>query len=276
MKPETGLHPKVSRTTYESWEAANSSLLKHFERSAAHAHQELVHPPAPTPALIFGTNFHAAVLEPELFEKSFVVAPKVDRRTVAGRTMWAAFEAEAAGKTIVTTEDHATIEGALRSVWSHPRASALLRGAVHREVGAVWTHERTGELCKGLIDCISRDDGWTWVVDLKSTRDASPGAFAAAVARYSYHAQAAHYLAGLDAISKHKRRFAWIAVEKEAPYATAVYEPDEATLLAGEALVERWLDQYAAAKESGEWPGYSGEVQSLTVPRWALKEGDLG
>ncbi len=276
MSAEIGLHPNITRAAYEAIPAANSSLLKHFERSAAHAHQELVHPPAPTPALIFGTNFHAAVLEPELFEKSFVVAPKVDRRTVAGRTMWQEFEAESAGKTIVTADEHATIEGGLQAVWSHPRASALLRGAVHREVGAVWTHERTGELCKGLLDCISRDDGWTWIVDLKSTKDASPGAFAASVARYSYHAQAAHYMAGLDAISKHKRRFAWIAVEKEPPYAVAVYEPDGATLLAGEALIERWLDQYAEAKASGHWPGYPGEIQSLTVPRWALKEGDLG
>ena len=272
MKPDVGLYPKVTREVYESWDAANSSLLKHFERSALHAWQEKLHPEPPTPAKELGTHFHAAVLEPELFEKSYVVAPKVDRRTIAGKTMWAAFEAENAGKVLLKAEDHAMIRGAMESVWGHPKASALLRGAAHCEVGAVWVHERTELLCKGLLDCVSQDDGWTWVVDLKSAVDASPGAFAAAVARYSYHAQAAHYLAGLQAISPHQRRFAWIAVEKTPPYATAVYEPDEATLLAGETLIERWLDEYAKATATGEWPGYPGNVQSLTVPRWALRE----
>jgi hypothetical protein len=107
------------------------------------------------------------------------------------------------------------------------------------------------------------------VIDLKSTVDASPAGFARAVARYSYHVQAAHYMAGTKC-----DRFLFVAFEKTAPYACAVYELDADAIARGRDLREHALETLASCIELGVWPGYATEVQVLELPRWAQGDDD--
>ncbi len=274
-EPVVGIHPGMSRAVYESIDAANFSMLKHFARSAAHARHYMVSPPEPTPALVLGTQLHAAILEPEAFEKAYAGAPDCDRRTKEGRATWAAAQEANAGKELVKANDWAFIMTARDAAWKDPRLAALLRAPGLNEVAIVWQHERTGLYCKAMLDRLTQYDGWTWIVDVKSCVDASPGPFAAACARGLYHAQGAHYLAGCNAIAPARRRFGWVAFEKEPPHLAARYEPDDAALVAGEALIEKWLDQYAECRETDVWPGYSQKIERLELPRWALREGDV-
>ncbi len=270
---ETGLRPLLSRAAYEAIDAANFSTLRLFERSAAHVLEARLHPRAPTPAMELGTHAHAAILEPERFEREYVEAPECDRRTTIGKRAWAAFEASQGAKTVLRKQDWQYVMAMRDAVWAHPLAASLLRAQGSAELAAVWSHARTGLACKGLIDRLSvLDDGWTWVVDVKTARDAGARAFAREVAAYHYHAQAAFYVGGLAAIAPAERRFAWVVVEKEAPHAVAVYEPTPEVLLAGEAACERWLDAWARCSESGQWPGYAVEIQPLELPRWAVQE----
>lgn len=271
--PGIGLHPLLSRATYESIAAANFSSLRLFERSAAHVLEARTHPKAPTPAMELGTHAHAAILEPARFEAEYVVAPECDRRTTIGKRAWAEFEAASGSQTILREKDWEWVTALRDAVWAHPLAARLLGGPGSCELAAVWKHDRTGLACKGLIDRVGQtDDGWTWVIDVKTARDAGARAFAREAAGYQYHAQAAFYLSGLNAIAPAKRRFAWVVVEKEPPYAVAVYEPDSAALDAGEQACERWLDAWQRCHETGEWPGYGVEIQSLELPRWAVAE----
>jgi hypothetical protein len=103
-------------------------------------------------------------------------------------------------------------------------------------------------------------------VDLKTTTDASPAAFARSVATFRYHVQASHYLSGLHGAE----RFVFIAVEKTAPYAVAVYELDAAAMAAGDELRQRDMRMIADCRATGEWPGYSDDCQTLSLPKWAL------
>jgi exodeoxyribonuclease VIII len=105
------------------------------------------------------------------------------------------------------------------------------------------------------------------VVDLKTTTDASPAGFAKSVATFRYHVQASHYLAGLHGAE----RFVFIAVEKTAPYAVAVYELDAAALAAGEQLRQRDIRVIADCQATKEWPGYGDDCQTLALPSWALR-----
>jgi exodeoxyribonuclease VIII len=268
----TGLYPGTSRAAYFAIDGANFSTLKGFAKSAAHVAEYLLHPPPSTPAMILGTHIHAAVLEPARFDRDYVLAPKVDRRTTVGKAAWATFEAENAGKELLDRDDFDLVLGIRDAVWAHPTAKALLSGAGHCEVGAVWKHERTGLACKGMMDRIGAHGGWTWIVDLKTCEDASPAGFARSVANYAYHAQAAFYLGGCNAIAPMKRRFTWIAVEKKPPYAVAVYEPDSIALDTGERRCEDWLDAYAECRRTDVWPGYPDDIQSIALPKWATRE----
>jgi hypothetical protein len=95
-------------------------------------------------------------------------------------------------------------------------------------------------------------------------QDASPSGFARSIATFRYHVQASHYLTGLHGAE----RFVFIAVEKTAPYAVAVYELDAAAMAAGD---EHGRDMRVIATAK---PLTSGLATAMTakhsMPSWAL------
>lgn len=158
------------------------------------------------------------------------------------------------------------------AVHSHPAASALLtsaRGVAERSV--YWREGRI--LCRCRPDWW-RDDGV--LVDLKTTADASPEAFARSVAKYRYHVQAAYYLdgcrkaikqAGINGV-KPPKAFVFIAVEKTPPYNVGVYRLNSEAEELGREEYKRDLVSYARCHQSKAWPGYSENIESLSLPRW--------
>ena len=261
----TGLYPNLSRAEYEAIDAINISALEHIARSPLHFRENLLHPKAPTEAMEIGTAAHCAILEPPRFASSYAKAPKVDRRTTVGKQTWAAFEEANHGKEMLVEDDFTNVERMRDAALAHPTAKSLLGGRGHNEVGLVWRNEETGLLCKGLLDRVSEHLGWTWIVDLKKTQDASPHAFQRSIKKYHYGAKAAWYLDGANAVAPRERRFAWIAIEEEAPYGIAIYEPVGDALAAGRSLYMRWLRRYAECRETDTWPGYDPEITQLSA-----------
>lgn len=261
--PKPGLYSNLTRSTYESLRAINVSTLEKFELSAAHAREAMTHPKAPTSAMDFGTAAHCAVLEPLRFARDYIAAPKVDRRTKVGKEAWSEFEAAHADKIAVAADEFIAIQRIREAAWSHPVAKQLLVSKGLNEVGAVWEDEETGILCKGLIDRIGTFDGWTWILDVKTCVDASQRGFARACRNLHYGAKAAFYFDGCNAVAQRERRFCWIAIEKEPPYAIAIYEADDSALNAGRNKYRRWLRLYQEAIETNTWPGYEPVIQPL-------------
>lgn len=99
---------------------------------------------------------------------------------------------------------------------AHPKAAALLTcGALPPKFSIFWQDADTG------IDCRCRPDyihSSGIIVDLKSTLDASPAAFAKSCANSRYHVQDAFYSEGFyQAAGEWPRGFVFIAVEKPRP-----------------------------------------------------------
>lgn len=275
-KRGVGIYPGVSRGEYERIDAINVSSLVAFDRTPAHAREQMTHPKAPTDAMEFGTAFHMAVLEPERFDANYVVPIKVDRRTNVGKAKWAEFEAEHGAKAAIDEEDYRAIIVMRDAIWLHPVASALLRGGMS-EVAIVFENAETGLLCKALLDHIGEFDSWTWVADLKSCVDASKFEFGRSIKKLHYGPRAAFYLDGCNAVAPRERRFVWIAAERPAKLSTfapiAFYEADMDALDAGRSRYMRWLRNYADAKRTGEWPAYPMEIQPLGAreTQWEAK-----
>lgn len=253
----------MSSDDYHAHHAVSKSVLDKIARSPLHCRAYLDGlRTEPTPAMQFGTALHAAVLEPELFDAQYAVF-EGDRRTTAGKQAYA--DLVARNKSIITSADSDAITSMTAAVSSHPMASGLLRSG-RAEDSVFWTDPETGLPCK------CRPDWWRTdgiVVDVKTTEDASPAGFAKSVAAFRYHVQAAHYLAGTGA-----NRFLFIAVEKKAPYAVAVYELDSISLEVGEMIRRADLTTYAMCQESGEWPGYSSAVEILSLPAWSFPKSE--
>jgi len=273
MKPEPKVYPNVPMSEYGRWSAANYSTLKQFRRSAAHARESLTNPPEQTAAMLLGQATHTAVLEPELFEQQYAVAPQLDRRFKKDKEIWAKFQEDNKEKDILKADEYDTCRKMAASAHRNPIIEELVAEKGYTELSFVWTDSDTGTLCKGRCDRFSRLWGNSVIADLKTTENASEDAWIREVVKYQYHAQGAFYLDGLDTLSPVAgRKFLWLAIEKSPPYAVAIYEPDAATLDKGRRMYRNYLRQFATCQETNIWPGYPASIQPLLLPDWALRQ----
>lgn len=263
----------MTETEYRNHPAVSRSELWRIRESPQKFAWYKQHPPEPTPALLFGQVFHKLVLEPNLFEQEFVVAPECDRRTKAGKMAWADFQMEAQNKTIVPNEMFQQALEMRDSVLSTPFAVKLLKGRA--EVPFFWRDSLTGEGCKCRVDCLNEHFSQPVVVDLKSTTDASTEAFTKSAINYGYDLQAAMYSEGVEANIMQKPLFVFIAVEKDPPYAVNILQADDLLIRRGHGLYRRLMDTYHDCKMSGNWYGYLGnnnQINTLALPSWLARE----
>lgn len=270
-----GLHTGVPDAPYHAFDACSNSRLGHLLRSPAHCRTAIDAPAAAFPAQLLGTAVHAAVLEPERFESQYIVAPDVDRRTKAGRAAWAELVERFGEKRILKPDDFEVCLRVRDAIAAHPAARALLATQGLREVSALWQHTPDGAAplrCKARLDHLSTERGL--IVDLKTTRDASPAAFERSLFNFGYHRQAAFYIHGMAALGYPIHDFAFICVEKTPPYGVAVYRIASEAVEAGWQQLQPLIATYAACRATDRWPGYPDEIQSITLPRWAWSQLD--
>jgi hypothetical protein len=251
----------TSNADYHADPAISASHLHAVAASPYHYWKRFIDPNRPvvppTAAMRLGSLVHCAVLEPDELAKRYAVC--LPRNTKAGKEM--AAEMEASGIEAVTATDMEQAMAMAFAVRQHPYAAALLSHGKAEQ--SFWFDDaQSGLRCKCRPDWF---DGST-VVDLKTTTDASPAAFARSVASFRYHVQASHYLAGTFA-----ERFLFIAVEKTYPFCVAVYELDAEAMKAGETLRRQNLQTIADCRAIDEWPGYSTICETLRLPSWALQ-----
>ena len=261
MKP--GIYDDLPADQYHADPAYSFSAIKQAMRSPAHLKAWLTAPPEQTPAMRLGTLTHLAVLQPDLFASTTAVAPIVDRRTKEGKSIWEQFQAQNTGKEIITNDEREQLTAMRDSVRIHPAASALL-GEGTAEVSVFNQCVETGLPLKARMDW-ARENA---IVDLKTTEDASPAGFAKSVSNYRYDLQAAHYRRMLKLQGRGDLPFYLIAVEKEAPFAVAVYRLDEGDLTLADMQMQQQLRAIASCCEFNSWPAYSREVETLTLPKW--------
>ncbi len=279
---DPGLYPGVEEDVYhrsELWSVAvNQSTLKAYAKSEAHGRHSETLPSAASRPQIKGSAFHCRSMEPELFDGQFAVAPKVDRRTKAGKQAFAEFEAEHAGKVILTDSEFADVVAMSDAVRAHPIGRALLEGEGQTELSMVWespyqTSPKT--LCKGRMDRLTNFEGVPCIVDLKSAQDANPSTWGTTCGRWGYDVQNAFYLDGLYTLYPAERRFLHLVVESAPPFAVSVCELDEFSVDEGRIKVEKWLARFAHAKKAGVYEGYANQVHQVELPAWA-RDKDTG
>ena len=271
-KVAVGLHRGVPFDEYGQWPGANHSLLENFKRSALHARQYMMTGGEESPALRNGWAVHVAALEPDRFATEFTVPPHVDRRTKDGKAAWADFESSPAGKLLrLTDEEMALCLHVRESLAGHPTAREILSGKGANEASLWWTDTETKVDCKARVDRLCQFAGWSCVVDLKTSFDASRRSFEGQIHRYGYHRQAAFYLDGAAAVAARERKFLWVVVEKDPPYAVAVYEADPDALQLGRDDYRKHLRMFAECIQTGKWPGYGDGIEYASVPAWAFR-----
>jgi hypothetical protein len=255
---------------YHALNRISQSAIKRLLRSPAHYRAWLDAPPSPSAAMQFGTAVHSILFDPPEVRPSVLAVVPDDaptRRSNEGKAWWANFDRLNSGKVILDAEDYARALNCADAVLAHPRARAMIDECT-REVSMIWTDDESGIDCKARADLLAPDR--SFVVDLKTTLDASREAFQKSIWNFRYDLQAAFYMRGVRAaagIGPHS--FVIIAVEPDPPHGVALYRIDNRATFAAEADIARGLALFAECSEMNAWPAYSDEIMPIDVPKWA-------
>jgi hypothetical protein len=270
---ETGFHYDIPFAEYERWDAVNNSLLWTLKtRSPLHALYQREHDRS-SPALDFGHALHTYILEPDTFGAKFAVAPKVDRRTNPGKEAWKTFiDNKPIGAEEFAADDFQKIQDISKRIQESIFRKFIEGGRA--EVCIVWIDKQTGLKCKARLDYWH--DSFNCIVDLKSTENASREKFMKSIFDYGYHQQAAFYTDGVLELLGFEPEFEFFPIEKQPPYAFAVYAAHENLIRAGRNSYRKALEIYAQCEATGNWPGYPDELQYIDLPQWALAKEGIG
>jgi hypothetical protein len=172
---------------------------------------------------------HALVLEPARFARDYLV---LDRDAPPGQDE--ADDADALERIWLSGAEFAALASARDAIRAYPRAPlAAWIDAGMNEKSIYWT-DGAGRRWKARPDCYAGDI----VLELKTTGDVRPRAFARTRRRFGYDLQAAHYADAIERMSGRRPRFAFVAVELAAPHYVWLHELSRADLARAAAELE--------------------------------------
>jgi len=268
MNPYNRIVTGLSNKDYHSiTEAVSNSQLSRIMKSPA----LLTAKTEPTPALRWGSLVHSIILEPEKFYSEIVVMPDGLDSGKGAKERVKEFEANNAGKEIITFEENEQLSAILKAVMDDADASNLLGHPARVENSLFWVDSATG------VKCRCRPDFWRHdniVVDLKTTKDSSAWSFGRSAWDYRYDAQCAFYWDGIEAITGNPpEAFIFIAIEgKEEPHLhIECFNVERDVLSLGRARYRDSLNIYKECQSRGVFPKkhFDTGIKKLTLPKYA-------
>lgn len=253
----------MSQKAYREAEGISRSELFRIDLSPLHFKYYMDNP-EDSASLAFGRALHKYILEKDDFHNDFIVLPEINRRTKAGKEEYERYQMEAFGsdKELVSRADMSVIMEMYEAVMAHPLARRLLAG--EHEKDFFWTDGATGEKCKCRPDCLTEYGGKKYIVDYKSTDSCEDGHFERSCRKYGYKFQAGMYTEGVFQNTFEQYGFAFVAQEKKAPYAVRVYFCTPEFVAQGYDKFRELIGVYHSCKETGNWYGYEGPMDTAT------------
>ncbi|WP_151833944.1 PD-(D/E)XK nuclease-like domain-containing protein [Acinetobacter ursingii] len=278
--PTTSLIERMSNDEYHACPEFSSSQLKDILRSSAHFYSNNIlkeNERETKKHLDFGTLAHTLFLEPEQFEHEFIVGPKFDRRTKAGKEEAAAWEAANQGKIII---DQEMLDGAnriannLRGLSSYKLMQDNYGMA---EASIFFTDPVYGLNLRvrpdyHIIPCDEFPNGLLF--DVKTTTDARQFKFQRSCSDFGYDISATMYREGFQQHYKteDKPEFIFLVAESSAPFNVKQYRASDLFISIGEQRYSKAKEILAESLLINEWDGYSTELEDISLPQYMLKQ----
>ena len=237
-------------------------------------------------ALVLGKAAHCLILGDEVFAENFAYVPDhAPRRPTStqiaafekngfwseaakdGAEWWAKFDAEAAGRSLLTAEQVTRIGYMAENLQSLPEAREALIGDL-TEISMIWQDDITGLWVKSRPDCIPSngvDFG-----DLKTFSPKGPDLMLSAqraVTDHGYAVQMALAVEGAERIfGTSATRCALIFVQTSEPYEPVPIMLDEEAIHWGRVLMRDGLNKIAHGLKADEWPGRAKGFINYSFP----------
>lgn len=270
-KPRLGCYQMSSADYHADKSAIGSSGLKAFRKSRREF--ELGISKEPTPAMNTGTLAHAALLEPEKLETLFPIYPDdVLAKNGAISTLAAKDwrdEQLAAGRIPVKQDQFDRAAEMVKSIKA-TIGPWLTKDAIC-EHAIYWIDEETGLLCKCRPDFLVERPGLVLIVDIKTTDDPTPPAFARRVEQMGHWLSVPHYMAGAKAHFGGESDFMFAAVEAEWPFRCVIHQLTPQDSFAAKMTWNIHMANLKKCKESGNFADpWEGRVNELSVKPWTI------
>lgn len=267
-----GVTGTLSNDEYHASLGISKSGLDSLNLSPAIYHARHINPERPPrvekAGQLEGNLAHCAILEPNEFDKRYLVGPDLNRNTKA----WKEFvESVAPGITVIKPDQYTTAMRQADSIRALPEIREALATGI-AEASAFWIDEETGAECRCRPDWVHfAGDTSAVILDVKTYSNASPAEFRRQIARKRYHVQDAFYTDGYAAAAQiDVLGFVFVAVETEWPYAANAVMLDDVSKDQGRVEYKRNLKTYAQCVKANEWPGYSTGIEVVNLPAWAF------
>lgn len=235
-----------------------------LKAGTATARWELDHQTQATGAMEFGSAFHCAMDPTDSFESKYMRSAPGARNTKAYKDAQAVLDAAYPDAVFLKPAEYQMLKDMRERVYSHPVVSWLLDGSLASENSFFWDEPRTGVPLKCRPDLLNVTEGW--IIDWKTTTDASKRGFASSVSKFYYHLQVPWYQQGVMQFFDKPFRFAFVCVEKHPPYNVAVYTLPPVWEGYGEAQMLEGLLQWRDALATDKFVAYPEEITELEAP----------
>lgn len=250
---------------YFAIDAASNSGLKLVRRSPAHFKY-----PEPfkkdSRAKEMGSAIHMALLEPDLFAKTYHVA-EADLRTDA---FYRGLAKDLGGSVVLTRPEHRKVVGMQEAAYRNKRFAGYMKARGRNELSVVSTDSETGVPTKCRFD---RMGDSVFAFDVKKCQDARGEEFTKPISNYGYYMQVAFYQhVWFCETGERLKEFPLIAIEEGSPHGVICHDLDEIALELGRIHYREALDTYARCKDSGIWPAYPNDSEFTSVTNWMANE----
>jgi hypothetical protein len=173
--------------------------------------------------------------------------------------------------------EHDMVHAMADQLRRHPWARALFQpGTGRAEQTIVWRDGPTGVMCRALLDWLPDPvAGQRFIFrDYKTSAPKSIEQPDRTIDAYGYYVQAAFHLAGLRALglAGDDAQALIVLQRKEPPYLVRVVQPDPMAMRIGAAKVREALTLFAECRAAGVWPGWSDDVEMVSLPPWTERE----
>jgi exodeoxyribonuclease VIII len=259
-------HKPMTNAEYHRLPSISKSGLDLIHRAPALYRYRRANPTPQTAAMRWGTLVHTAILEPETMAERHVIAPVCDRRTKDGKAAYEAFQVAAGDREVISEDEAAALESIRAMAHGDPVAGPILAKITHVERSIFWTDTDNQIECRCRPDAILNNG---FILDVKTTTDASADSFSRSIATFRYHVQAAFYSDGYEQeFGEPPKGFAFLAIEKEPPYLCAVYLIDYKAVLRGRSEYQADLRMLRKCIDTDTWPGLSIAPTRIDLPKW--------